>query len=260
MSDNKASIQKQFGDSAANYATSAVHVSGADLDAMLQAEPLNDTMHILDAGCGAGHTALAFAPHVKSVIAYDLTPAMLTQVERLAVGRGITNITTQAGDVESLPYENASFDLVVSRYSAHHWPHPQTALGELKRVLKPGGAFILSDIVAKADLTADTYLQAVEVLRDPSHVRDHTIDQWRRMFHAAQFTADVLLAFDIQLGFYNWCRRMNTPHAVVDAIKFLLNAAPSDVRAAFNLPAEWRTAEEFTFTLPGAVIVGRPTG
>ena len=106
MQDVKASVQQQFGNVAANYATSIVHASGEDLNRMVQFANLNGMEYVLDAGCGAGHTALAFAPHVAQVIAYDLTASMLEQVEQLASQRDVTNLTTQRGDVEVLPFEN----------------------------------------------------------------------------------------------------------------------------------------------------------
>src|ERR1041385_7908260 len=197
MQDVKASVQQQFGNVAVNYATSTVHASGEDLNRMVQLAELTGVEQVLDAGCGAGHTALAFAPHVAHVVAYDLTASMLEQVERLATERHITNLTTRHGDVEALPFDDASFDVVVSRYSAHHWPHPARALAEFKRVLKSGGQFILSDIVAEEDPTLDTFLQAIELLRDPSHVRDHSISQWKTMFHKAGFTSEVLYTWQL---------------------------------------------------------------
>src|SRR5689334_348727 len=139
--ETKDSVQKQFAPVAANYASSAVHVAGPDLTAMLAAAGARADQRVLDAGCGAGHTALAFAPQVAEVIALDLTEAMLAQGRKLARDRGIANITFQRGDVERLPFPDSSFDLVTSRYSAHHYPHPQVALSEFARVLRPGGAF-----------------------------------------------------------------------------------------------------------------------
>src|SRR5690606_27034909 len=148
MTDIKQSVQNQFGRVAENYRTSAVHAAGEDLQRIVQLVAAQPAQRALDAGCGAGHTAAAIAPHVGTVIALDFTPTMLEQVEQLAAERGLTNLTTRHGDVENLPFADASFDLVVSRYSAHHWPHPAVAVSEIARVLQPGGRFILSDITA----------------------------------------------------------------------------------------------------------------
>src|SRR5262249_21242237 len=104
----KESVQKQFAPVAANYATSAVHAGGPDLTAMLATADLRADQRALDAGCGAGHTALAFAPHLAEVVALDLTEAMLAQGRKLARDRGIANITFQRGDVEQLPFPDGS--------------------------------------------------------------------------------------------------------------------------------------------------------
>jgi SAM-dependent methyltransferase len=251
MQDVKAAVQQQFGNVAANYATSTVHASGEDLNRMVQIANLNGTERVLDAGCGAGHTALAFAPHVAQVVAYDLTASMLEQVELLASQRSLNNILTQRGDVEELPFEDASFDLVVSRLSAHHWPHPARALAEFKRVLKPNGQFILSDIIAAEDPTLDTFLQTVELLRDPSHVRDHSISQWNRMMRNAGFTSEVLYTWQLPLDFDSWVIRMATPAPSVTMIKTLFDGAPNEVREAMDVQPNYR------FQIPSALFRGR---
>ncbi len=251
MQDVKASVQHQFGNVAANYATSAVHASGEDLSRMVQIANLTGTELVLDAGCGAGHTALAFAPHVAHVIAYDLTLSMLEQVTQLAAARGLTNVSTRHGDVEKLPFEDASFDIVVSRYSAHHWPQPSLALAEFARVLKPGGQFILSDIVASEDPTLDTFLQTVELLRDPSHVRDHSISQWKAMLRDTGFDAEVAFTWQLPLDFVSWVKRMATPDAYVAILKSLFDGAPSEVRDAMDVQPDYR------FQIPGALFRGR---
>ncbi|MCU0513770.1 MAG: methyltransferase domain-containing protein [Anaerolineae bacterium] len=204
----KQAVQQQFGSAAGAYRTSQVHAAGVDLALMVQAARLAATDEVLDAGCGAGHTALAFAPHVAQVIACDLTPAMLEQVRRLAQEQGRHNIVTRQGDVEALPFDAASFDVVVSRYSAHHWARPQQALHEFARVLKPGGQFILSDVIAPEDYAADTFLQTIELLRDTSHVRDHTAAEWLARLAAAGFTAAVVAEFAIPLHFGQWLQRI----------------------------------------------------
>ena len=76
---------------------------------------------VLDLGCGAGHASFAAAAAAREVVAYDLTEAMLRVVEQAAADRGLANIRTAQGRAERLPFADASFDWVISRYSAHHW-------------------------------------------------------------------------------------------------------------------------------------------
>ncbi len=235
MTDIKSAVQNQFGKVAANYRTSSVHASGEDLQWMVQTAQLAGTERVLDAACGAGHTAVTFAPHVREVVALDFTPAMLEQVEQLAAERQLTNISTRSGDVEKLPFEAHSFDLVVTRYAAHHWPNPLTALQEIARVLKPGGQFLLDDTVAPAEPLHDTFMQAVELLRDPSHVRDHSIQQWQSMMTEAGFKSSVVRTWDIPLNFESWVERIATPAANVAMLRTLFACAPAEVQNAFKI-------------------------
>lgn len=250
MSDLKSSVQSQFDRVAANYRTSTVHARGEEFTQMLALAHLRGDEQVLDAGCGAGHTAMTFAPHVDQVTALDFTPSMLGQVAQLAAERGITNVETRLGDVEHLPFDDNTFDLIVSRYSAHHWPHPQQALHEFHRVLKAGGQVLLADVVGFDDPTCDTFLNAVELLRDPSHVRDFTPAEWIGFFQNAGFETEVRYRWDLYLDFESWTQRMATPALNVQAIEQLLTVAPSEVSAAFKV-----TADGFWFRC--AVIEGR---
>ena len=251
MADIKQSVQNQFGRVAENYRLSTVHAGGEDLQRIVQLVAEQPAKRALDAGCGAGHTAAAIASHVDTVVAFDLTPTMLEQVEALAAERGLTNLTTQQGDVEKMPFEDASFDLVTSRYSAHHWPHPQTALNEIVRVLQPGGRFVLSDIVALEDPAQDTFLQAIELLRDPSHVRDHSIRQWQAIFAEAGFESEVDFTWLLPLNFDAWVARIAAPPLNVEMLKVLFDGASSETRAAMQIQPD------YTFSIPGALFVGK---
>ncbi|MFN8494108.1 MAG: class I SAM-dependent methyltransferase [Caldilineaceae bacterium] len=240
--DIKTSVQKQFNQVAANYSTSTVHAQGVDLAEMVKAARLTGREKVLDAGCGTGHTALTFAPHVAQVMAVDFTEGMLAQGRKLAEERQFRNIEFQLGDVEKLQFAAGEFDVVVSRYSAHHWPHPQSALREFWRVLRPGGQFILSDVVSFADFTADTFLQAIELLRDPSHVRDHTAAQWLEMLATTGFQAEVVFTWDVDIDFSAWVKRMATPAPNVTMIQTLFDGAPQEVRAALQVQPDYSFA------------------
>lgn len=251
--DIKQHVQSQFDQVAANYRTSVVHAKGEDIQRMIEHAPTTPDAIVLDAGCGAGHTAMAFAPHVKQVIAYDFTASMLEQVKQLADERDITNVTTQEGDVESLPFDDNTFDIVATRYSAHHWSHPEKALTEFKRVLKPNGTFIISDLMASEDYAQDTFLQTIEILRDPSHVRDYRISEWERMLQAEGFTTEVVHTFKLTLHFDRWTTRMETPQQNADMIKALFNVASQDIKQGFGLH-QHITDNDFNFITPGGVI------
>jgi ubiquinone/menaquinone biosynthesis C-methylase UbiE len=246
----KATVEQQFSPVADNYRTSSVHAGGEDLRQMVVQAGLSGGEHVLDAGSGAGHTALAFAPHAAHVVSVDLSQAMLVQGERLAAERGLANVEFRQADVESLPFADGAFDLVVSRYSAHHWPNPQTALAEFRRLLRPGGRLLLDDIVSYDDFTCDTHLQTIELLRDRSHVRDHTTTAWNSMLAQAGFAAEVVFTWSLRLDFASWVQRMATSAEDVAAIRRLLDHAPAEVRDLLHVEID------HSFTLQGALIKG----
>jgi SAM-dependent methyltransferase len=251
MTDIKGAVQDKFSPAAANYSTSPIHAKGEDLQWMVEAAALQGHERVLDVGCGAGHAALTFAPHVKQVTASDFTAPMLEQVSRLAAERGFTNVETRHADAEKLPFDSASFDVVISRLSAHHWPHPLAAVKEASRVLKPGGQFILSDCVAAEQPAHDTFLQTFELLRDQSHVRDYGADQWVAMFKEAGFEVKIVRTWEIFVEFTSWLARLATPDLNAAMIRKLFDEAPHEIRAKFKIQPD------YSFVLDCALIQGK---
>ena len=137
-------VEKQFSSQASEYLTSTVHASGQDLQRLAVRLADYPDASVLDMGCGAGHASFVAAQNVSTVVAYDLSAHMLDVVAQAAEARQLKNITTRQGYVESLPFADNAFDIVISRYSAHHWHDVGAALREVNRVLKPGGLLIYS--------------------------------------------------------------------------------------------------------------------
>jgi SAM-dependent methyltransferase len=248
-----ASIQQRFGRAAAAYAVSPVHRGGPDLDAMLAAAELRGSERVLDLGCGPGHAAAAFAPHAAQVVGLDLTPAMLAEARRMAAERGIANLRFEQGDAARIPFLAHAFELVTSRLSAHHYADPAAVLREVARVLAPGGRFLLVDTVAPEDPARDSFLNAFELLRDPSHVRDHSVPQWCAHFRAAGLEPEPLGTFRIHQEFGSWVERIGTGPEAVAGLRALFDAAPAEVRGAFDI----RGDGEYDFSLDLALIRGQ---
>jgi SAM-dependent methyltransferase len=228
----------QFGARAAAYLTSAVHAAGADLAALAALAAGRRAARALDLGCGGGHVAYAVAPETAEVVAYDLSGEMLAVVDRTATERGIANLRTVQGPAERLPFPDASFDLVLSRYSAHHWRDFDAGLREAARVLRPDGLAGFVDTVTPGRAVLDTFLQTVELLRDTSHVRNRTRAEWEEALARAGFTVGAVTPFRIRLIFDDWVARMRTPPLLVSAIRAVQDAVADDVRRHFDVAAD----------------------
>ncbi|HFZ8994073.1 TPA: class I SAM-dependent methyltransferase [Citrobacter freundii] len=228
-------VEKQFGSQANAYLTSAVHASGRDLQRLAQRLSSTPYASVLDMGCGAGHASFIAAQNVRQVVAYDLSSQMLEVVARAAKEKGLSNIATQQGYAESLPFEDRSFDVVISRYSAHHWHDVGQALREVNRVLKPGGVLIMMDILSPGHPVRDIWLQTVEALRDTSHVRNYSSGEWLAMINNAALITDSVITDRLPLEFSSWVERMRTPAALAEAIRQYQISASTAVKTYFAL-------------------------
>lgn len=232
-------VSEQFGSTAAAYLSSTVHAQGADLQQLAAYAGQLPQGKALDVGCGAGHAAFAMAPHIATVIAYDLAAEMLEVVQGAAAERGLHNLHVQQGSADSLPFADASFELVCTRYSAHHWKDLPRALTEMARVLKPGGKCIVIDTASPEDILSDTYLQSIELLRDTSHVRNRSLAGWRRLLGDAGLRTATEQSWKLPLQFDTWVARMRTPPERVAAIRSLWDSAPSEVSTYFDLQTDY---------------------
>lgn len=237
--EHQGTVAQQFGPQAQAYLSSAVHAQGRDLRQLADlAAEVAAGAAALDLGCGAGHASFALAPRVAEVVAYDLSADMLATVAQAAAARGLAPVRTRQGPAERLPFADGTFALVVSRYSAHHWDDPAAALGEAARVLAPGGTLCLIDVVGPQGPHAallDTHLQALELLRDVSHVRDYGRGEWRAMLDAAGFERLDERDWRLDIGFASWLARMRTPPVLEAAIRQLLAHAPREVRDYYRV-------------------------
>lgn len=130
---------------------------------------------VLDVACGPGVVSCALAPRVRHVTGIDITPAMLTEAARLQRASGLQNLAWIRGDVNRMPFPDASFSLVVSRYAMHHCEDPRTVIAEMARVCAPGGRVVVAD---SAPLPARAAaFNAAERMRDPSHTRALTAEE-----------------------------------------------------------------------------------
>ena len=235
---HNAIVSGQFNPRANAYLTSAVHAKGEDLEQMALLVGKRPDAVALDMGCGGGHAAFRLASLVGKVVAYDLSEDMLAVVAAEAGRQGLDNLVTKHGAAETMSCPSASFDVAVTRYSAHHWRDVPAGLAQMRRVMKPGGTAIFMDVASPGVPLLDTWLQSLELLRDPSHVRNASPDEWRGLLAAAGFAVGTVTKFRLRLDFTSWIARMKTPEAHVRAIRSLQQRAGSEVTDYFEIEAD----------------------
>jgi ubiquinone/menaquinone biosynthesis C-methylase UbiE len=228
-------VQDQFGPRAAAYVQSTVHAAGEDLDALESSARREAPKRALDLGAGGGHVAYRLALHASSVVALDLSAEMMAAVANAARDRGLANIETCVAPTEDMPFEAETFDFLASRFSAHHWRDFEAGLREARRILKIGATAIFIDVVSPGQAALDTHLQAVELLRDPSHVRDYTAIQWQAALARAGFGVRKFEARRLRMDFSTWVARMQTSETHRMAIRSLQQQTTSGTAAYFEI-------------------------
>ena len=140
---------------------------------------------VLDVACGPGLVVCAFAAHAKHGTGIDLTPAMIERARDLQATKGLANVSWSVGDVQRMPFPDGEFNVVCCRFAFHHFPQPGLVLAEMVRVCKPGGRVAVVDVVASEDPAVAARLNAMDSLRDSSHVRFMPESELRQLYVGA---------------------------------------------------------------------------
>lgn len=229
--ESKSLSQERFAKFAKGYVASQSHARGYDLDRLVEvANPQADWL-VLDIATGGGHTALKFAPHVRQVIATDLTPKMLSAAAEFVHDQGVVNVAFEPADAEDLPFEDRSFDLVTCRIAPHHFPDCAHFIQEGSRVLKPGGMMLVQDHVLPEDEAAARFIDNFERLRDPSHNRAFSHLEWKSMFEQAGLEVTYTQEITKRHQLLPWAERQGFTPEVVEQLTQILTEAPPKMAA-----------------------------
>jgi SAM-dependent methyltransferase len=168
---------------AASYVDSDAHRAGADLDLLVSWAA--GAWTALDVATGGGHVAHRFREAGIRVVTCDRAPGMQPDVICPA---------------EHLPFADASFDAVVCRTAAHHFEDPAAAVAEMARVAR--ARVLLVDTLHMGEAT-----EQAEALRDPSHVRNYSLDEWRALVRGAGLELEEMQVLTHPIDFAAWLAR-----------------------------------------------------
>lgn len=233
----KAKVQDQFGKNAEKYVASESHAKANDLSEMIDwLKP--ESQHVaLDIATGGGHVTKALAPHVGQVFSTDLTLPMLEAAKK-HLDATCKNLFYVQADSESLPFLENTFDIVVCRIAAHHFPNPGKFVCEVSRVLKPGGRFLLIDNVAPEQGDLDVYMNQLEKLRDESHVRCYSTMEWKQWFEQAQLHYEQGVLRKKTHNFPVWVRRTTETDEQVRLVEEHILAGSAEMQSYFSVTVE----------------------
>ncbi len=204
-------VQEQFNKQAAIFSQQPTIANPDYTQWMLDHIELKPEDKALDVAAGTGHFSRAIAPYVRQVTALDLTKAMIEQGKLETQKAGLTTVHFEQGTAENLPFPDAVFDLVVTRFSLHHFEKPSEALLEMHRVLKVGGRIAVIDLVSPDNLElAETY-NHFERLRDPSHTTAFAPQALINIVAEAGFDEVHGTARDIEVDLTRWLNLTQTP-------------------------------------------------
>ncbi len=218
-----------------DYVLSAVHAGGADLDEIETVVHGRKEARVLDLGCGGGHVSYRAAPHVAEVVACDVTASMLDAVAETAAERGLRNIAVQQAPAESLPFADGTFDVVLCRFTTHHWTDMEAGLREARRVLKSGAPARLRGRFC-ASRACPRHASASR--RNPARSLARAQLQRGRVGRGlgqARFAVEGLTVRTLRMDFPVWIARTKTPALQAEAIRALQAGASRAVRDHFAI-------------------------
>ena len=227
-----------FGRVASKYRCSADHTDMEDLDLLFTGLALDPGHRILDVATGGGHTAAALAGRCGRVVASDLTRSMLREARGLAAERRAGNVLFTAADAEALPFRDATFDRVTCRIAPHHFPDLRTAMAEMARVIRPGGRIGIIDSTVPGEPALDAFLNGVEKVRDPSHVRSYRVEEWLELLAGAGFLLLQAASIWKTHAFPEWVARTGLPKEVQWEVETIFLSAFPLAQETFRIRTE----------------------
>jgi SAM-dependent methyltransferase len=182
------------------FRESPTHREGPDLDLLVEwCEPGHD-VKVLDVATGGGHVARRLREEGCTVVTVDPAPGMRPDV---------------VAPAEELPFEDGSFDVVTCRIAAHHFQDIRKAVAEMARVSER--VLVIEDNVFRGG-----HVEEAERLRDPTHVRCYSEDEWKELVTAVGFEVEQIVYFPRRQSFEAWLARVDTPPEAAERIRELL--------------------------------------
>jgi ubiquinone/menaquinone biosynthesis C-methylase UbiE len=244
MLDHETRVRDEFTRQAETFSASGAITYSALTQRFVDALGKAARGSVLDVACGPGILSAAIAKSARDVVAFDLTPEMLKKATQRCSEAGLANVVFREGNAAELPFADAAFDAVVTRLSVHHFDRPGRVMSEIFRVLRPGGRFVIADVIS-SEVPAEAELQnAIEILRDPSHVRMLPGSELTALIKDAGFAIESQATWDKPREFEEWMGIVNDASRVPPLRTVVRALASAGASAGMGLSIE---GEEIKF-------------
>jgi SAM-dependent methyltransferase len=190
------------------FRESATHKEGPDLDLLVEWCEPGEGVQALDVATGGGHVARRLQEAGARVVSIDPAPGMQPTV---------------VAPAEHLPFADGSFDVVACRIAAHHFSDVRAAVHEMARVSR-------DRVVVEDNVFMGEEVEQAEKLRDPTHVRCYSEDEWRALFVGAGLEVADERVFERRVEVEPWLARVETPEDDAARVRELLGDRVEDGR------------------------------
>ena len=194
------------------YRESPTHASDADLDIVVEMCNPHEGVKVLDVATGGGHVARRLREQGAEVVTADPAPGMQADVLCAA---------------EDLPFADGSFDVVVTRIAPHHFSDIGKAVGELARVSN-------RVVVVEDTQYTSEEVEAAEKLRDPTHIRNYSEEEWRELLESAGLEIERVETFAKTHDFEAWLARTECSGEDAVRVRELLAPHTSEDRKSWH--------------------------
>jgi SAM-dependent methyltransferase len=194
------------------YRRASTHASGDDLDRVVELCEPKRGLKVLDVASGGGHVAQRLRGDGCDVVTLDPSPGMRADV---------------LASAEDIPFEDGSFDVVVTRIAPHHFADVARAVAEMERV--SNRIVVIEDTLYSSDEHEEA-----ERLRDPTHVRNYTLDEWRSLLTEAGLEVEQEEVFQKVHPLEEWLARTGCTGAEAERVKELLADRMTEDGAAWT--------------------------
>ena len=239
--DHFSRVKEEFKRQAETLSVASVFTDAGVLEQIHAAIQPTKKMNLLDLGCGPGIVTAKIAPDVREVVAYDLTPEMLDKARQRSQEAGLKNVRFELGSAEHLPFEEESFDGVVTRLTIHHFPDPHRVLKEAARVTRRNGRIVVADVVSSEKEEEAALHNALETLRDPTHIRMFSANGLLELVQSAGFRITSTVSWEMKRDYDEWIRITNAPERVKPLYTVMAALARAGIHAGINLHCDGRT-------------------